>query len=178
MAAVTWQEVREFVDLVATRGCETFAVRRGPICGRCVTCLARELQDRLAQDGCDGDSAEDLAQSIGAAPGGPVREETRTMSERRPGKFEGCDDQDLGEMLYGITQEGGCEAELGDGQDFGWYGLLVNVESPTVSGLSYIVSEDSQGFFDYTEFTTEQLARQAWGKLEKEYEADCEADRG
>lgn len=93
---------------------------------------------------------------------------------KRPGKFEGCSDQDLGETLHGITLDGGCDEELGDVQDFGWYGLIIGFDN----GKGYIVSEDNQGFFDYEEFPTYAAAEKAWAGLEKEYETFCKESEG
>ena len=91
-----------------------------------------------------------------------------------PGKFEGNSDQDLARVLYDLTLDGYDQA-LGDVQDFGWYGLILHVIKGNLSkGRSYIVHEDSQGFFNYTEYKNKQSALVAWAKLESEY-ADFEA---
>lgn len=63
-----------------------------------------------------------------------------------PGKFEGCDDGRLAEVLYSITMDDGCD------DDVGWYGLIVQ------RGHAYLVNEDSQGFFTYEHFETAAAA--------------------
>ena len=85
-------------------------------------------------------------------------------STRQLGKFEGCADQELGQKIYELTMEG-CDAELGEVESFGWYGLLLNVD-----GKNYIVSEDNNGFFDYTEYDTIDEVTTAWDNLASEYE--------
>ena len=86
----------------------------------------------------------------------------------RLGKFEGNADQDLAEYLHKLSLDG-CDEELGDVQNFGWYGLITHV-----AGIgkmkSYIIHEDNYGFFDYTTYDTKASALEAWGNLESEYE--------
>jgi hypothetical protein len=83
------------------------------------------------------------------------------------GKFEGNADQDLAEFLYELSMVG-CDEDLGEVDSFGWYGLLIHVYGKGKM-KSYIVHEDSYGFFDYTEYNKES-ALTAWAKLEAEYE--------
>ena len=88
----------------------------------------------------------------------------------RLGKYEGNADQDLAEYLHKYSLDG-CDEELGDVQNFGWYGLLLHIIKGTLSkGKSYIIHEDSQGFFDYTTYGTKTQALEAWAQLELEYE--------
>lgn len=82
-----------------------------------------------------------------------------------PGKFESSGD--IGKKLYEMVGEGGQDDELGDVQDFGWYGLITDTGIKDASHV--IVHEDSQGFFDYTSYDTEREARADWAKLESEY---------
>jgi hypothetical protein len=96
-----------------------------------------------------------------------------------PGKFEGNESLSLSEKLHEMTLDGWCTDELGDVQHFGWYGLLISPFSnedekdipfdKVESGPSYIVHEDNNGFFDYTEFANEQIARDMWSQLEGDY---------
>jgi hypothetical protein len=79
------------------------------------------------------------------------------------GKFEACANQELAEKLYDITLDGGCDAELGDVQDFGWYGLIIEDDK------AYIVNENNDGFFTYTEYTSMLAARKAWLNIEADY---------
>ena len=81
-----------------------------------------------------------------------------------PGKFEGNGSRRLAEALYNLTIDG-LSTELGDVEGFGWYGLVARKH-----GSSYIVHEDSQGFFDYTEYATDREAKAEWKALEKEYD--------
>ncbi len=79
----------------------------------------------------------------------------------RPGKFEGNSDQDLAERLHAVTLDGGCNEELGDVETFGWFGLILDFE-----GRSFVVSEDSQGFFDIdSEHEDQASAQRAWGRI-------------
>jgi hypothetical protein len=102
-----------------------------------------------------------------------------------PGKFS----DPLGEVLHQLTMDGPDE-ELGDVQDFGWYGLLANVTREELERVSeeigagldfdeaglddgpfhFIVSEDNQGFFDYSSFDTEQEANNRWSEIQDEAE--------
>lgn len=91
-----------------------------------------------------------------------------------PGKFEGNGSRRLSEALYNLVGDGCASNELGDVEGFGWYGLIARKH-----GSSYIVSEDSQGFFGYNEYDTEQDARKDWKTLEAEYaqfEEQCEKE--
>ena len=79
--------------------------------------------------------------------------------KRYPGKFEGCADQRLGEMLYSIVNHSGCDDEAGSCQESGWYGLIVQRKH------AYIVSEDSNGFFDYEYFDSAEDASTEFYKI-------------
>lgn len=83
------------------------------------------------------------------------------MRKRYPGKFERCDDDRLAEVLYSITMNG-CDADCGDVQTTGWYGLILHRDH------GYIVSEDGNGFFDYTYCDTRTTAEEIYGKIETE----------
>lgn len=81
--------------------------------------------------------------------------------KRYPGKFEGCADDRLAEVLYDITMNG-CDADCGDAETTGWYGLIIH------RNHGYIVSEDSQGFFDYTSCDTKEEAQVEYNRIESE----------
>ena len=85
--------------------------------------------------------------------------------KRYPGKFEGCADQRLGERLYQMTLEGWCDEEFDSVDCEGWHGLIWRPNRKT----SYVVHEDSQGFFDYEEALTNEI-QQLWD----EFRAECE----
>lgn len=85
------------------------------------------------------------------------------------GKFEGNTDQDLAEYLHHLSLDGCLDRELGDVQDFGWYGLLLSVMG-IGKMKSYIIHENNDGFFDYTTYDTQDLSLEAWATLESEYE--------
>lgn len=98
----------------------------------------------------------------------------------QPGKFEGTACGLLAERLYDVSGDASYWADtIGDGHCdvFGWYCLLIQpfgAETP-----SYIVSEDSQWLFGYTEYPTERKARTDWRRLEREYQewlSDCEEE--
>jgi len=69
--------------------------------------------------------------------------------KRYPGKFEGCADDRLAEVLSGLD----CDDSCGDVNESGWYGLILH------RNHGYIVSEDSRGFFDYEHFESKDEAR-------------------
>jgi hypothetical protein len=97
-------------------------------------------------------------------------------SGRRPGsgKFAGCADADVAEALYDMTLEGGANEEIGSVQELGWYGLLIDTG---VQGVPHaIVNEDSDGFFTYQEFQTEDAARRRWSRIESMYDEYDDAD--
>ena len=86
------------------------------------------------------------------------------MRKRYPGKFEGCADDRLAEVLYSMSTNSGCDEECGNVDALGWFGLIIHRKH------GYIVSEDSQGLFDYAEYETWEEARKAWKKIVKEYD--------
>lgn len=79
-----------------------------------------------------------------------------------PGKFEGCDDARIARVLYDITMNSGCDADCGECDTTGWYGLILHRDH------GYIVSEDSQGFFDYTNCDTRVEAQMEYARIESE----------
>jgi hypothetical protein len=81
----------------------------------------------------------------------------------RLGKFESCGDSDLGEVLHGITLDGCCE-DCGDAESFGWFAVVDH------GGRFFIVSEDSQGFFDYREFGDLNERAKEWDRINTEWE--------
>jgi hypothetical protein len=93
-----------------------------------------------------------------------------------PGKFEGNEDQDVAEILYDATMNGMQDEEAGDVQETGmWSGIFRGVEvrdGELQDGFpgGYIVQEDEQGFFTYTEFDDDE-------ELEKSWEWIMEQDR-
>ena len=88
--------------------------------------------------------------------------------KRYPGKFEGCADDRLGEVLYQLSLDG-CDADCGDVETTGWYGLIIHREH------GYIVSEDPQGFFDYAEYDTKEEAQAEYDRIEAEIADEYEA---
>ena len=74
--------------------------------------------------------------------------------KRYPGKFEGCLDQRLGERLYNVVGDGWCDEEFGEvAYGGGWHGLIYRPNRP----ISYVIHEDSQGFFAYEEVETSRV---------------------
>ena len=80
-------------------------------------------------------------------------------------KFEGCSDQRLGERLYECTMNGWCDDEFGDVDTCGWHGFIYRPKRK----LSYVVYEDSQGFFDYEDLPSSQ-AEKLWNAFRLEVE--------
>ena len=92
------------------------------------------------------------------------------MRKRHPGKFEGCDDDRLAEVLYSVSQDG-CDEDCGSVDELGWYGLILH------RNHGYIVSEDSQGFFDYCRYDSKDAAQTAFDAIAaEEYQDEEEAD--
>jgi len=87
---------------------------------------------------------------------------TRKNPIQGPGKYEG-------ELFLTRYASENPDDELGDVQDFGWYGNF----SGKVKGrgpFHLIVAEDSQGFVTGQTFPTEQAMRAEWERIERAYE--------
>lgn len=98
-----------------------------------------------------------------------MRKNVKRGGSKYPGKFESSGE--LGEYLHEITMDSGQDEELGDVQDFGWYGLFNGIKVPGIKKKVYaIVSEDSQGFWDVYEYNSSKEVMKAWDKLSHEYE--------
>jgi hypothetical protein len=91
-----------------------------------------------------------------------------------PGKFEGNEDERVAEILYDSTMEGGQDEESGDIQETGiWSALIRGIEvrpgdTPEIQdGFpgGYIVQEDEQGFFTYTEFDSDEKLEESWNYI-------------
>lgn len=82
---------------------------------------------------------------------------------RSPGKFEG--EPQIATRLAELEPD----EDLGDVEGFGWYGVLYDVD--TAEGrLSFIVHEDSQGFFSIADSGSREEIEEAWDELQDEYE--------
>jgi hypothetical protein len=64
---------------------------------------------------------------------------------------------ETGEMLNDIAMNGFLDDQGGSVDELGWFGLIVEHKA--------IISEDSQGFFDYAIFETEQIARDQFNQI-------------
>jgi hypothetical protein len=86
----------------------------------------------------------------------------------RLGKFEGCENQELGARLCELALDGCAEIEGGDvdGPLGAWYAVVED------SGRWYVVEEDSQGFFDYREFADKESALALFESLSRAEEED------
>lgn len=93
------------------------------------------------------------------------------------GKFEGSGK--LGEALHEMVSDSSfLDDELGDVNDFGWYGLVIDAKVPGHRGMIHaIVNEDSQGFFDVTVYPSKAKAHTAWDRVKDEYDTFCD-ERG
>jgi len=76
-----------------------------------------------------------------------------------PGKFEGCQDEVLGERLCTALNEGWAEDEIGDVAELGFYAIV------ELDGVKYIVAEDNFGFFSYWEYDSRD-----WDNIVANYE--------
>jgi hypothetical protein len=94
-----------------------------------------------------------------------------------PGKFEGTFNKNLAQALYDMTMESGQDDEAGDVIEAGmWAGFFAdlteyNIKQEGRPVVAAIVSEDSNGFFDYTPYTSKKDAASDWAKLAKELNA-------
>ena len=86
--------------------------------------------------------------------------------KRSPGKFEDCGDQRLGERLYECTLNGWCDEEFGEVAWSGWHGFIYRPKRKR----SYVVHEDSQGFFDYEELDS-KTAQEQWNEFRARVES-------
>ena len=84
-----------------------------------------------------------------------------------PGKFEGNENEALAEKLYEFTLDGQCDREIGSVDELGWYGVLIDEHFKAY----WIVDEDSNGFFSYTQYDTLFQLNKAWVEIEAMYEA-------
>lgn len=99
-----------------------------------------------------------------------------------PGKFEGASNEAFAEAVHSVFGEGFGDEELGDVQDFGWYGCLDVSEykiredgHPIVGVIAY---EDNFGFFSTTRYHDKKEFKKAWADLEAEYQTYSEQSDG
>lgn len=115
-----------------------------------------------------------------------------TIRSYGPGKFNTI----LDSYVYGVSLDGGTDAECGSVDELGWYGLMRNGRTifkdhdPNLEPLNdaekklltesagVILSEDSNGFVYVQYFETTMELNAAWSKIESEYktEQELEAD--
>jgi len=104
--------------------------------------------------------------------------------KRGPGKFS----TDLDSHIYDLSMDGGPDEELGDSEDFGWYGLMSDGESiaddlrsngvelededyeKLKAAAGVIIFLNSQGFVEVAYYDTDKELQAAWNKLEEEAE--------
>ena len=96
-----------------------------------------------------------------------------------PGKFEGNADEKLAEVLHSLTLDNSwTDTETGNVDENGyWFGLLhfekdEHIKDETldlfVSRGTYILTEDSQGFFTYTAYAyRSEESKKAWSDIEE-----------
>jgi hypothetical protein len=103
-----------------------------------------------------------------------------------PGKFNTV----LDSYVYSVSLDGGCDAETGDAQYLGWYGIMRNgrtifrdhdpfleplndeEKEQLTSSAGVILREDSQGFVYVTYYATDAELDAAWAQIEKEQEQE------
>lgn len=124
--------------------------------------------------------AEDIFKKIaGQKEGG------REPYRKRPGKFESSGA--LGELLRAVSLEGGADEEASYPEGAGWFGILrapfdrealardfpkeweqiSRDEAAELRGAGFIISEDSQGFFDYESFRRKRDLEKRWKEIEE-----------
>lgn len=90
------------------------------------------------------------------------------MTRPGPGKFEGNESLEIAEALYNLINESWQNDDFGSAVDGPyWEALLLNVTPIGGHTRSYIVTEDSQGFFRYYEYATPKEA-------EEQYDSDIQ----
>jgi len=103
-----------------------------------------------------------------------------------PGKFSTI----LDAYVYQVSLDGGCDAEVGDSNTTGWYGLMRHGRTifkdhdPSMESLNddekealtssagVILREDSSGFVYAQYFDSESELDAAWAKIEQENSED------
>jgi hypothetical protein len=90
--------------------------------------------------------------------------------KRYPGKFEGCDDDRLGAVLY--TQM--ADEDCGDVCTVGLWAGLIRLTRP--GKPSYVITEVSQGFVDYAAYETMDAAEKAFARLAAELTPEEEGE--
>jgi len=85
------------------------------------------------------------------------------------GKFEGNHNCTFAKALYDAVLEGGTDDEVGDVQDFGWYGKVdlgdLNIKESGNPVAGAIVHEDSSGFFTYSTYPRKDEFEQDWNEI-------------
>lgn len=93
-----------------------------------------------------------------------------------PGKFERCEDEQTGRLLWERTLEGHQAHECGSVQENGWAALLVDMD-PGVGPASVkhaIVFEWPNGGVTYSVYATADEARAAFGQVETDLDGEPE----
>jgi len=83
------------------------------------------------------------------------------------GKFEASDD--IGQQLYDMTMDSWQQEEFGSSTEgIGWFGLILGTGIKEAEHV--IVTEDTQGFFEYEEFDTREEAIKRFETYRKLYD--------
>ena len=85
------------------------------------------------------------------------------------GKFEGNFNCSLAKALYDTVMEGGVDDEIGDAEDFGWFGKVelkdLNIKEDGQPIAGAIVSQGSMGFFTYKTYPRDVELEQDWDEI-------------
>jgi hypothetical protein len=84
------------------------------------------------------------------------------------GKFEMCQSELVGRILYDIAANGWHDEETGHVDWFGWFGLIHGKR------YSFIVCEGVNGFVDYKVYDNRDVAIKAFEAISEEYNAKME----
>lgn len=91
-----------------------------------------------------------------------------------PGKFEGNYSDRFAKAIHQTFGDGMGDEELGDVQDFGWYGKLdvshYEIKEDGYPIIGVIAMEDNSGFFTYISYSTRKVFEKDWKQIEKDYE--------
>ena len=111
-----------------------------------------------------------------------------TIRPYGPGKFNTI----LDAYVYQVSLDGGCDAECGDANATGWYGMMRNGRTifrdhdPSLESLNeeerekltssagVIIREDSDGFVCITYYDTNEALDAAWAEIERENTSEDE----
>ncbi len=86
-----------------------------------------------------------------------------------PGKFEGCESQEIGEALYEMLNLSLEIDYFGETEYGGFYALISAGDNAPFDKPYYITREDERGFFDYRAFDDRETAKAEFDTLKVDF---------